>query len=91
MLNSFSWVFVLFLLLEIIFLEVFNHFLSSGPQLTIELYHGHILDHEVIRASPIGIPSIRVTSSVSSSLTSTLFVVSQIMFGFTLYFLILLF
>lgn len=53
MLDGFSRVFVVLLLLEVIFLELLNHLLSAGPKLAIELYHGHVLNNQVIGATPL--------------------------------------
>jgi hypothetical protein len=49
-LNRFSGIFIVFLFLKVIFFELFNHFLSTCPQLTIELNHGHVLNHQIIGA-----------------------------------------
>ena len=49
-LNGFGWVFVFFLLLEIVFLQVLNHLLTSRSELTVELNHGHVLDNQIVSA-----------------------------------------
>ena len=53
MLNGLGWIFVVFLFLKVIFLELFDHFLPACPQLTIELNHGHVLNHQVIGATAL--------------------------------------
>jgi hypothetical protein len=47
-LDRLSWVLVVFLFLEVILLQVLNHLLPPLSKLTVELYHGHILNHQII-------------------------------------------
>lgn len=55
MLDGFGRVLVLFLLLEIILLQVFNHLLTSWPKLTVELYHWHVLNDKIIGPTSLGV------------------------------------
>ena len=47
-LNGFSGVFIVFLFLKVIFLELLDHLLPTCSQLTVELNHGHVFDDQVI-------------------------------------------
>jgi hypothetical protein len=53
MLNRFRWVFVVLFLLEVVFLKIFDHFLASGSQLTVELDHGHVLNDQIVGTSAL--------------------------------------
>jgi hypothetical protein len=52
-LNSFCRVFIILFLLEVIFLKILDHLLSSCAQLAIKLNHRHVLNHKVISANAL--------------------------------------
>lgn len=50
-LYGFCRIFIVLLLLKIVFLKLLDHLLPPCPELAIELYHGHVLDDQVICAA----------------------------------------
>jgi hypothetical protein len=75
-LNGFSWVFIVLLFLKVVLFEIFDHLLTSCTKLRIELYHRHVFDDQVVRASAfliiIVVPLSIVCSRNHSSLLSLL-------------------